>query len=91
LPVPNNFIDGGNTHRQLKHYREDANHKMGRNDPCFCGSGKKYKHAHGKEAWLDNRKEIIVKPSQKCILVCDDVLPKNNQHETSNFEYLFIG
>jgi preprotein translocase subunit SecA len=24
--------------------------KMGRNDPCPCGSGKKYKNCHGKEA-----------------------------------------
>ncbi|MCU9612969.1 preprotein translocase subunit SecA [Caldibacillus lycopersici] len=23
---------------------------IGRNDPCYCGSGKKYKHCHGKEA-----------------------------------------
>lgn len=23
-------------------------HKIGRNDPCWCGSGKKYKHCHGK-------------------------------------------
>jgi preprotein translocase subunit SecA len=22
-------------------------HKIGRNDPCFCGSGKKYKRCHG--------------------------------------------
>ena len=22
--------------------------KLGRNDPCYCGSGKKYKHCHGK-------------------------------------------
>jgi len=22
--------------------------KIGRNDPCWCGSGKKYKHCHGK-------------------------------------------
>jgi uncharacterized protein YecA (UPF0149 family) len=22
--------------------------KLGRNDPCSCGSGKKYKHCHGK-------------------------------------------
>jgi preprotein translocase subunit SecA len=21
--------------------------KLGRNDPCWCGSGKKYKHCHG--------------------------------------------
>jgi uncharacterized protein YecA (UPF0149 family) len=20
---------------------------VGRNDPCFCGSGRKYKHCHG--------------------------------------------
>ncbi len=22
--------------------------KLGRNDPCHCGSGKKFKHCHGK-------------------------------------------
>ena len=25
-----------------------AEHRVGRNDPCPCGSGKKYKHCHGK-------------------------------------------
>jgi len=25
-----------------------AGHKVGRNDPCPCGSGKKYKQCHGK-------------------------------------------
>ena len=24
--------------------------KVGRNDPCPCGSGKKYKHCHGRLA-----------------------------------------
>jgi preprotein translocase subunit SecA len=24
-----------------------ARPKVGRNDPCWCGSGKKYKHCHG--------------------------------------------
>ena len=27
-----------------------ASPKIGRNDPCPCGSGKKYKHCHGKDA-----------------------------------------
>ncbi len=27
---------------------ERALPKVGRNDPCPCGSGKKYKHCHGK-------------------------------------------
>ena len=27
-----------------------AGPKVGRNDPCPCGSGKKYKHCHGKLA-----------------------------------------
>lgn len=27
-----------------------AGNKVGRNDPCPCGSGKKYKHCHGKNA-----------------------------------------
>ena len=24
-----------------------GNKKIGRNEPCFCGSGKKFKHCHG--------------------------------------------
>ena len=27
--------------------RVDAEHQVGRNDPCPCGSGKKYKKCHG--------------------------------------------
>ncbi len=27
--------------------RDDDGNKIGRNDPCWCGSGKKYKHCHG--------------------------------------------
>ncbi|MDR7544458.1 MAG: preprotein translocase subunit SecA [Armatimonadota bacterium] len=27
-----------------------GHHKIGRNDPCWCGSGKKYKKCHGREA-----------------------------------------
>ena len=27
-----------------------SNKKVGRNDPCPCGSGKKYKNCHGKNA-----------------------------------------
>ncbi|MDO4594966.1 MAG: preprotein translocase subunit SecA [Tissierellia bacterium] len=29
---------------------KDKKEKIGRNDPCWCGSGKKYKHCHGKLA-----------------------------------------
>ncbi|MDO4904242.1 MAG: preprotein translocase subunit SecA [Lautropia sp.] len=28
--------------------RQSAYHRVGRNEPCPCGSGKKYKHCHGK-------------------------------------------
>lgn len=28
--------------------RDESGHKIGRNDPCWCGSGKKYKKCHGK-------------------------------------------
>jgi len=28
--------------------KSDSGEKVGRNDPCPCGSGKKYKHCHGK-------------------------------------------
>jgi preprotein translocase subunit SecA len=27
--------------------RLDENEKIGRNDPCWCGSGKKFKKCHG--------------------------------------------
>lgn len=27
---------------------QTPSHKLGRNEPCWCGSGKKYKHCHGK-------------------------------------------
>ncbi len=29
-------------------HRAPDGHKIGRNDPCYCGSGKKYKNCHGK-------------------------------------------
>ncbi|MEM6283638.1 MAG: preprotein translocase subunit SecA [Chloroflexota bacterium] len=32
-----------------KTVRKSAKKKIGRNDPCWCGSGKKYKHCHYKE------------------------------------------
>ena len=28
----------------------DESQRIGRNDPCPCGSGKKYKHCHGQLA-----------------------------------------
>jgi len=31
------------------------NGKMGRNDPCFCGSGRKYRHCHGASTPILNR------------------------------------
>ncbi|MFY1027024.1 preprotein translocase subunit SecA [Actinobacillus seminis] len=31
-------------------HNEFANRKIGRNEPCPCGSGKKYKHCHGSRA-----------------------------------------
>ena len=28
----------------------EEHHRIGRNEPCPCGSGKKYKHCHGNRA-----------------------------------------
>jgi preprotein translocase subunit SecA len=33
--------------KRNKGRKPSAPGKIGRNDPCFCGSGKKYKHCHG--------------------------------------------
>jgi preprotein translocase subunit SecA len=27
---------------------KDEHAKVGRNDPCWCGSGQKFKHCHGR-------------------------------------------
>ena len=42
-----------NSNEEKENKKEDAsnqiskNKKIGRNEPCFCGSGKKFKHCHG--------------------------------------------
>jgi len=41
---------GGSDDVAVKQAPVKAAPKIGRNDPCPCGSGKKYKHCHGKEA-----------------------------------------
>ena len=38
---------GANT-QERRHEPVRAEKKVGRNDPCPCGSGKKYKVCHGK-------------------------------------------
>jgi preprotein translocase subunit SecA len=30
--------------------RRSRSARLGRNDPCVCGSGRKYKHCHGQQA-----------------------------------------
>jgi len=44
------FEPGGGSDVAVKQAPVKAAPKIGRNDPCPCGSGKKYKHCHGKEA-----------------------------------------
>jgi len=38
---------GGNTQAKPETFKR-AEKKVGRNSPCPCGSGKKFKHCHGK-------------------------------------------
>ncbi len=38
--------DHGHDHAPATPYRREEP-KLGRNDPCFCGSGKKFKKCHG--------------------------------------------
>ncbi|MGI9211272.1 MAG: preprotein translocase subunit SecA [Methylococcaceae bacterium] len=42
------FLPPSSATAQTPHTREQG--KVGRNDPCPCGSGQKYKHCHGKLA-----------------------------------------
>ncbi|MDE2259034.1 MAG: SEC-C domain-containing protein, partial [Betaproteobacteria bacterium] len=39
--------------------------KVGRNDPCPCGSGKKYKYCHGAESKLHQSNANLQFPSRK--------------------------
>ena len=32
-----------------KPVRRSEDQRLGRNDPCWCGSGKKFKNCHGKQ------------------------------------------
>jgi preprotein translocase subunit SecA len=44
------YYDPSNGGTAVKQEPIKVGPKIGRNDPCPCGSGKKYKHCHGKEA-----------------------------------------
>ena len=44
----NNQFPISKQNENLKLKIENSHHKVGRNDPCPCGSGKKYKKCHGK-------------------------------------------
>ena len=44
--VVNSSDEKGNAEADISN-KNPKNKKMGRNEPCFCGSGKKFKHCHG--------------------------------------------
>jgi len=46
--LQSNRSDGGSRPAPAGPVRADAT-QIGRNDPCYCGSGKKYKHCHMRE------------------------------------------
>ncbi|MBO7405469.1 MAG: SEC-C domain-containing protein [Clostridia bacterium] len=46
-PVSEGFAGGG-PKAVKRPIRVDKTQKVGRNDPCPCGSGKKYKNCHGR-------------------------------------------
>ena len=47
-PVSGSQAQAGRQQQQTKPQPIRVGEKVGRNDPCPCGSGKKYKHCHGK-------------------------------------------
>ena len=48
LSDPNQRQAASRDTREVKREPVRAQHTVGRNDPCPCGSGKKFKHCHGK-------------------------------------------
>lgn len=51
LPGAENAMDGANSQTQKRpsHQPVTVEKRVGRNDPCPCGSGKKFKHCHGRD------------------------------------------
>ncbi len=47
---PVNYSHGEETKEEAQHTYKREQPKVGRNDPCPCGSGKKYKQCHGKRS-----------------------------------------
>jgi len=47
--TPMYFSHGGETMAEVPKQQPVRKKKVGRNDPCPCGSGEKYKNCHGKE------------------------------------------
>ncbi len=50
---PDTFM--GNTDRPVQQTVRKSNQRPGRNKPCWCGSGKKYKHCHMREDQLSGK------------------------------------
>lgn len=47
-PAQFTAVSSGEAQQPIEHkHRDDAGKKVGRNDPCYCGSGRKYKKCHG--------------------------------------------
>jgi len=46
--VPMRFSHGDEVEEEAPQTYRRAEPKVGRNDPCPCGSGKKYKQCHGR-------------------------------------------
>jgi hypothetical protein len=40
---------------------------IGRNDPCYCGSGRKFKHCHGRERYEQEREQYRQKQFAKAL------------------------
>ena len=41
------IVDNANQENSSEKFKELSKNKIGRNEPCPCKSGKKYKHCHG--------------------------------------------
>ena len=58
--------------------RVDEREQIGRNDPCWCGSGKKYKKCHGaiaasRRPWLRPRSLVCRAHVAPCVLASDTI------------------
>lgn len=62
--------------------------KRGRNEPCWCGSGKKYKRCHWHADRADGSAGVLTPLSDQLERLCAEVFPRPDPNDLESYERL---